>query len=77
MLTISQGTKGDQQGPGADSNAAPKDEDVPGEAKQRSRDVAERVKAFLSEKMPEERREQTIWRLKKMLVEIQGRSDCE
>jgi len=80
LLTISQGretTGDDQQGAAADTDAAPKDEDVPAETKKRSRDLADRVKAFLSEKMPEERRDQTIWRLKKMLIEIQGRSDCE
>jgi hypothetical protein len=31
----------------------------------------------LKDKMPQERREQTIWRLKKMVVEIQGHQDCE
>jgi hypothetical protein len=33
-------------------------------------------KNYLSKKMPQERRDQTIWRLKKMIVEIQGHSDC-
>lgn len=43
-----------------------------------TKDVAkERTKNYLSEKMPKERREQTIWRLKKMLVEIQGHSDYQ
>lgn len=36
----------------------------------------EKTKNYLSKKMPKERREQTIWRLKKMVVEIQGHSDC-
>ena len=27
--------------------------------------------------MPKERREQTVWRLKKMIVEIQGHQDCK
>ncbi|GAB7363979.1 hypothetical protein MBLNU230_g4540t1 [Neophaeotheca triangularis] len=30
---------------------------------------------FLNEKMPKERREQVIWRVKKMIVEIQGHQD--
>lgn len=51
-------------------------EQEPAEAK-KSREFAEKTKAFLAEKMPKERREQTIWRLKKMLVEIQGHSDCK
>lgn len=46
-------------------------------AKQRSKEAAERTKKFLSEKMPRERREQTIWRIKKMIVEIQGHADCK
>lgn len=32
---------------------------------------------FLHEKMPKERREQLVWRLKKMVVEIQGHQDCK
>lgn len=46
-------------------------------AKQRSKEAAERTKKFLAEKMPRERREQTIWRIKKMIVEIQGHADCK
>lgn len=34
-------------------------------------------KNYMNKKMPEERRDQTIWRLKKMIVEIQGHSDCK
>ncbi|KAI5289026.1 hypothetical protein KEM54_004540 [Ascosphaera aggregata] len=43
----------------------------------RSRSVVERTKAFLAQKIPEERREQKIWRLKRMIVEIQGHSDYQ
>lgn len=32
---------------------------------------------YISKKMPKERRDQTIWRLKKMTVEIQNHPDCE
>ncbi|KAM5439712.1 hypothetical protein MferCBS31731_004469 [Microsporum ferrugineum] len=46
-------------------------------AKQRSREATERTKKFLAEKMPPERREQTIWRIKKMIVEIQGHADYQ
>ena len=31
----------------------------------------------MSEKVPKERREQAIWRLKKMIIEIQGHADCK
>jgi Family of unknown function (DUF5923) len=49
---------------------------VPEETKQRGRDVKNMTKNYLSEKMPKERREQVIWRLKKMITEVQGHSDC-
>ncbi len=49
---------------------------VPEETKQRGNQVAKAAKGYLSEKMPKQRREQTIWRLKKMITEIQGHSDC-
>ena len=39
--------------------------------------AVQKSKNYLNEKMPQERREQTIWRLKKMVVEIQGHSDCK
>lgn len=49
------------------------------EDKEKAKDAAnakkEQTKKYLSKKMPEERREQTIWRLKKMVVEIQGHPD--
>ncbi|ESZ96076.1 hypothetical protein SBOR_3553 [Sclerotinia borealis F-4128] len=50
-------------------------ENVPEETKQRGRETRDRTKNYLYEKMPEERREQLIYRLKKMVVEIQGHSD--
>jgi Family of unknown function (DUF5923) len=49
---------------------------VPEETKERGRDVKKITKNYLSEKMPKERREQVIWRLKKMITEVQGHSDC-
>ena len=39
--------------------------------------VAQRSKDYLRQKMPQERRDQTIWRLRKMVAEIQGHPDCE
>ena len=50
---------------------------VPDETKDRARDGRDRTKNYLREKLPKERREQTIFRLKKMIVEIQSHSDCK
>lgn len=51
------------------------------EVKDRARNTKENVqsqsKDYLNKKMPQERRDQTIWRLKKMVTEIQGHPDCE
>ncbi len=52
-------------------------DNIPDEHKDKARDTKQRTLGYLSTKMPEERREQTIWRLKKMIVEIQGHPDCE
>jgi len=51
-------------------------ENVPEEDKDRARQQRDRLNNYLKGKMPRERREQTIWRLKKMVVEIQGHQDC-
>ena len=49
--------------------------------KQRTKEAAEdarrQAREYLGKKVPKERRDQTIWRLKKMIVEIQGHDDCE
>ncbi|KAB8360708.1 hypothetical protein FH972_024444 [Carpinus fangiana] len=47
------------------------------DAKAKAKEAREKTQAFLKEKMPKERREQTIWRLKKMVVEIQGHQDYQ
>lgn len=56
------------------------EQNVPDENKERARNAREaasqHTRNYLNKKMPQERRDQTIWRLKKMLVEIQGHSDC-
>lgn len=55
-------------------------QNVPDETKDNIRDARDtarlKTKNYLREKMPQERRDQTIWRLKKMVVEVQGHSDC-
>lgn len=52
-------------------------QNVPEEKKDKTREYRERTTAYLKGKMPKERREQTIWRLKKMVVEIQNHQDCK
>lgn len=49
---------------------------VPEETKSRAKEFRERTKSYASSKLPKERREQSIFRLKKMIVEIQGHQDC-
>lgn len=45
--------------------------------KQKAREYRERTNAYFKDKVPKERRDQVIYRLKKMIVEIQGHSDCK
>jgi hypothetical protein len=52
-------------------------ENIPDEHKDRAREKRDRTQNYLKGKMPEERRDQTIWRLKKMVVEIQGHQDYQ
>lgn len=52
-------------------------QNVPDETKDRARNAGNRSKDYLKEKLPQERRDQTIYRLKKMIVEVQGHQDCE
>ncbi|ELR10618.1 DNA ligase (ATP) [Pseudogymnoascus destructans] len=66
-------TSGAQQGVDTLRNRA--SENIPDETKDRARQTKEKTRQYLQSKMPEERREQTIWRMKKMIVEIQGHPD--
>ena len=43
--------------------------------RQRNEDYRRRLRAYYHEKMPEERKKQTIWRLKKMILECQHHPD--
>ncbi|KAJ5934897.1 hypothetical protein N7466_004444 [Penicillium verhagenii] len=43
----------------------------------RTKQYANKTKDYLNDKIPKERREQTIWRLKKMIIEIQGHADYQ
>lgn len=44
-------------------------------AKQRAAEYRAKTREYLKKKMPEERRDQTIWRLKKMVIECQSHPD--
>lgn len=52
-------------------------ENISEEDKDKARARRQQLNNYLKGKMPEERREQTIWRLKKMIVEIQGHQDYQ
>ncbi|CAI7568587.1 unnamed protein product [Penicillium glandicola] len=43
----------------------------------KTKEYSEKTKAYLSKKIPQERRDQTVWRLKKMIIEIQGHADYQ
>ncbi|KAL9534268.1 hypothetical protein SMMN14_02241 [Sphaerulina musiva] len=45
--------------------------------KQQVREYRQKTKEYFQKKVPKERREQTIYRLKKMIVEIQGHQDYQ
>jgi hypothetical protein len=51
------------------------DDDTKEDAKQTTREYREKTRNYFKGKFPKDRREQTIYRLKKMIVEIQGHSD--
>ena len=56
-------------------------DNVPDDQKDRAREKRDqskqRTRDYFQGKLPQERRDQTIYRLKKMVVEIQGHPDCK
>ncbi|KAL8731572.1 MAG: hypothetical protein Q9181_004246 [Wetmoreana brouardii] len=50
---------------------------VPDEHKDRAKEFRDRTKDYASKKLPKERRDQSIFRMKKMIVEIQGHQDYQ
>ena len=52
------------------------EQNVSEDTKSKARDLQNRTKTYFGDKVPKERRDQTIYRLKKMIVEIQSHSDC-
>jgi len=61
----------------ADKLHAKAKENIPDEHQERARQTKDRTAGYLKDKFPEERRDQTIYRLKKMIVEIQGHQDYQ
>ncbi|KAF2724629.1 hypothetical protein K431DRAFT_194268, partial [Polychaeton citri CBS 116435] len=53
------------------------DENTPEEQKDKARQAREKTENYFKGKMPKERRDQVIWRLKKMVVEVQGHQDYQ
>ena len=51
-------------------------QNIPQDTQDRAKNLGNRSKDYMRNKMPQERRDQTIYRLKKMIVEIQGHEDC-
>lgn len=47
------------------------------EDRQKVREYRAKTKEYFQKKVPKERREQIVFRLKKMIVEIQGHRDCK
>jgi hypothetical protein len=52
-------------------------QNIPEDTKQHARERRESAKNYLREKMPEERRDQVTYRMKKLLVECQGHPDYQ
>lgn len=51
------------------------DEETKEKARQRNEEYKRRTKDYFNKKMPQERKDQTIWRLKKMVLECQQHPD--
>lgn len=45
--------------------------------KQKVREYRQKTKEYFQKKLPKDRRDQIVYRLKKMVVEIQGHQDCK
>ncbi|KAG2166087.1 hypothetical protein VTO58DRAFT_108947 [Aureobasidium pullulans] len=67
--------KGLQQG--ADQLHQTARENIPDETQEKARNARERTTNYMKDKIPQERRDQGIYRLKKMVAEIQGHQDYQ
>jgi hypothetical protein len=72
ILTLSQ-----EKGSAASAGGAVAEEETGVSAQDKKKAYSDKTKKYLSEKIPKERREQTVWRLKKMIIEIQGHADYQ
>ncbi|CAG7965612.1 unnamed protein product [Penicillium nalgiovense] len=66
-----------EKGRDASAGAAVAEEETGVSAQDKKKAYSDKTKKYLSEKIPKERREQTVWRLKKMIIEIQGHADYQ
>lgn len=62
---------------GVDHLRSRADENIPEQDKETGRQYRDRTNRYFGDKLPEQRRDQAIWRLKKMVVEIQGHEDYQ
>ncbi|KAJ0420105.1 hypothetical protein BJY00DRAFT_143092 [Aspergillus carlsbadensis] len=62
---------------GVNAAAQHAQEKIPESQRGRAQELSGRAVDYLSDKIPPERRDQTIWRLKKMIIEIQGHRDYQ
>lgn len=62
---------------GAENTKRKLSDNISESTKSRAREMSGKTKGYLQEKIPQERRDQTIWRLKRVVLEIQGHADCE
>ena len=58
-------------------NVPEEDQQTARENNDRQRELRERGQNYVKTKFDQDRRDQTIWRLKKMVAEIQGHQDCK
>jgi hypothetical protein len=61
----------------ADNLQSKAERNVPDDKQDEAQNKKDRLKDYAKDKMPQERREQIIYRLKKMVVEIQGHKDYQ
>ena len=61
----------------ASANVPDETKDKAEKTRDTARDTRDRTKNYIRGKLPKERRDQTIFRLKKMIFEIQSHSDCK
>ncbi|KAJ5415889.1 hypothetical protein N7465_004584 [Penicillium sp. CMV-2018d] len=66
-----------EKGSAAAASTAVTEEETGVSPQNKRKEYSDKTKNYLSRKVPQERREQTVWRLKKMIIEIQGHADYQ